>query len=246
MVYFTIADYCVYHCKWCVLPLQMVCFTIADGVFYHCRCALPVPNDVAVACFTNARWYVLPMPDGVADPRFPLFGFYCCWILLLFVLIFECVLPNLMVCFTNARWCVSPLQVVYFYQCQMVCFTIADDVQCQMVCFTDTRWCVLPVPDGVLPMPDDVFYQCQMVCVTNARSRFPSLMTDCCCGQIPCFRWPSWWTAGSLACWTGCSRHPSSAPCCSSGSAFTTVSDRYTALALWDGMAWRSEALNTR
>ena len=99
----------------------MVCFTIADGVFDHCRCALPVPNDVAVACFTNARWYVLPMPDGVADPRFPLFGFYCCWILLLFVLIFECVLP---------------IPDGMFYKCQMVCFTITGGV-------------LLPVSDGV-------------------------------------------------------------------------------------------------
>ena len=177
MVYFTIADYCVYHCKWCVLPLQMVCFTIADGVFYHCRCALPVPNDVAVACFTNARWYVLPMPDGVADPRFPLFGFYCCWILLLFVLIFEYVLP---------------IPDGMFYQCQMVCFTITGGVllpvpdgmfhHYRWCTFTSARWCVLPLQMMcsarwyVLPIPDDVFYQCQMVfyqcqmmCFTNAR-----------------------------------------------------------------------------
>ena len=150
------------------LPLQMVCFTIADdtftiadGVFYHCRCcALPVSNDVTVACFTNARWYVLLMPDGVADPWFPLFSFYCCWILLLFVLIFEHILP-----ITDGT----------FYKCQIVCFTITGGVllpvpdgvfyhcrcgsgmfyQCQMVCFTSARWCVLPMPDGV-------FYQCQI------------------------------------------------------------------------------------
>ena len=180
-MYFTIASGVFCIARWCILPDDLfyhcqIYFTIARCVFYHCWwcvyqcrcCALPMPNDVAVACFTNARWYVLLMPDGVAAPPFPLFGFY-----LLLDPVAVCI--NIWACFTNPWWYVLQMPDGMFYHYRWCiftsarwCFIIADGALYQ--CQTMWQWHVLPMPDGMFYRCQMMFfYQCQMVCFTNDR-----------------------------------------------------------------------------